>query len=66
MSFIQCCKDKVYGPKVYVSLTQIISFEKYVKIVPNEQWYLIITTDGSQFYTLYDFTSLITYHLPNF
>lgn len=63
--FIQCCNDKIYGNRVYVNINLIVSFEKHIKLIPNEQWYLIKIIDGTKLYTLYDFTTQITYNLPD-
>jgi len=66
MSFIQCCKEKVYGPKVFININQIVMFEKHIKVIPDEQWYVAVMSNGERFYTLYDLTALSTYILPNF
>lgn len=66
MSYIQCRKDNIDGLRVYINLTQIVSFEKYTKTIPNEQWYQIVTTNGGKFYTLYDLMQFSIYDLPNF
>ena len=64
--FIECCKDKVYGPKVYVNLNHIVLVEKHLKFIPDEQWYSITTVNGEKLFTLYGFASHVSYTLPNF
>lgn len=60
--FIQSCKDKVYGQKIWININNIVSFEKYVKMIPDEQWYIIKTTNGELYFTTYDFNKL---SIPN-
>jgi hypothetical protein len=58
MSFIECCAEKIYGKLLYIQISQIISFEKHIKFIPNEQWYVIHTPIGVYF-TTYNMPSLI-------
>jgi hypothetical protein len=64
--FVVACKEKIYGPKIWVNLNNVTSFEKSVKLLPDEQWYLVKTTDGSSYYTTYDCSILSIFNdLPN-
>jgi hypothetical protein len=66
MSYIQCRKDNIDGVLIHINLAQIVSFEKYLKLAPNEQWYQIVTTNGEKFYTLYNLMQFSIYNFPNF
>lgn len=59
--FVQACKEKPYGQNIWVNLNNISSFEKNLKVVPNEQWFLIKANDGCTYYTTYNLSNLSIY-----
>lgn len=61
--FIHACKDKIYGPNIWININNISSFEKHIKILPSEQWYLIITTNNQAYYTMYDMNTLSVFNM---
>lgn len=58
--FIKACKYGVEGDAIYITINNIVSFEKHKKYYNNEQWYVILTTNGTTYYTNYNMMSLVS------
>ena len=65
MSFIECCKDGLFKSKIYINISQIISFRLYDSSY-NEKWYECTTSDNHYYYTTYNLPSLAIYSLNSF
>jgi hypothetical protein len=55
--FIEAFKYQMNGVPIRVNLNAIVSYEIVARYA-NETWYCIGTTNGMNYYTLYDMSSL--------